>query len=151
MPLPTRSNVLTLEYTGFGQPAAYVEAKTLSPSSSTLDYTLQAQPVFGLFGSAPPIPTADGEGLYSLTGAIRVTINDTSVSYGLYAADGSLRITVVTGSSYTGLYAADGSINVVNEAGSLYHPCGAIRGRPALTTYTGRYSPSGAFYMAGLA
>lgn len=56
MSLPTRSNVLTLEYTGFGQPAAYVEAKTLSPSSSTLEYSLQAQPVFGLFDSAPPPP-----------------------------------------------------------------------------------------------
>lgn len=59
MSLPTRSNVLTLDYTGFGQPAAYVEAKTLSPSSLTLGYTLQAQPVFGLFDSAPPAPSSD--------------------------------------------------------------------------------------------
>lgn len=103
-------------------------------------------------GGGPPIPTpAAGDGIISLTGGIRVTMNDTSVPYGLYAADGSLRITVVTGSSYTGLYAADGSINVVNQEGSLYHPCGAIRGRAALTTYTGRYSPSGAVYMDGLA
>ena len=54
MPLPTRSDVLTLDYTGAGQPAAYIEAKTLSPSSATLDYTLAAQPVFGLAAGAPP-------------------------------------------------------------------------------------------------
>lgn len=102
-----------------------------------------------LFSSAPVV--VPGAGVYSPTGAIRVIKNDTSVSRGLYAADGSLRITVVTGSSYTGRYATDGSLNVVNESGSLYHPCGAIRGVPALTTYTGRYSPSGALYMAGLA
>lgn len=102
-----------------------------------------------LFSSAPVV--VPGAGVYSPTGAIRVIKNDTSVSHGLYAADGSLRITVVTGSSYTGRYATDGSLNVVNESGSLYHPCGAIRGVPAITTYTGRYSPSGALYMAGLA
>lgn len=102
-----------------------------------------------IFSSAPVV--VPGAGVYSPTGAIRVIKNDTSVSRGLYAADGSLRITVVTGSSYTGRYATDGSLNVVNESGSLYHPCGAIRGVPALTTYTGRYSPSGALYMAGLA
>lgn len=54
MPLPTRSDVLTLDYTGQGQPAAYIEAKDLSPSSATLDYTLAAQPVYGLPGAAPP-------------------------------------------------------------------------------------------------
>ena len=48
MPLPTRSDVLTLDFTGYGQPAAYIEAKTLSPSSATLDYTLAGQPAFGL-------------------------------------------------------------------------------------------------------
>ena len=48
MPLPTRSDVLTLDFTGAGQPAAYIEAKTLSPTSYTLDYTLAAQPVVGL-------------------------------------------------------------------------------------------------------
>jgi hypothetical protein len=56
MPLPTRSDVLTLDYTGAGQPAAYIEAKTLSPSSATLDYTLAAQPVYGLAGGSPPPP-----------------------------------------------------------------------------------------------
>ena len=56
MPLPTRSDVLTLGYTGFAQPAVYIEAKTLSPSSSTLAYTLQAQPVYGLADGAPPPP-----------------------------------------------------------------------------------------------
>ena len=54
MALPTRSDVLTLGYTGFAQPAVYIEAKTLSPSSSTLAYTLQAQPVYGLTDGAPP-------------------------------------------------------------------------------------------------
>ena len=48
MSLPTRSDVLTLDFTGYGQPAAYIEAKTLSPSSATLDYTLAGQPAFGL-------------------------------------------------------------------------------------------------------
>ena len=56
MALPTRSDVLTLGYTGFAQPAVYIEAKTLSPSSSTLAYTLQAQPVYGLTDGAPPPP-----------------------------------------------------------------------------------------------
>jgi hypothetical protein len=61
MPLPTRSDVLTLDYTGAGQPAAYIEAKTLSPASATLDYTLAAQPVFGLpDGAPPPPPTSAG-------------------------------------------------------------------------------------------
>ena len=61
MPLPTQSEVLTLDYTGYAQPAAYIEAKTLSPASSTLDYTLQAQPVFGLAdgGPTPPIPSSN--------------------------------------------------------------------------------------------
>ena len=54
MPLPTRSDVLTLDFTGAGQPAAYIEAKALTPSSATLDYTLQAQPAFGLADGAPP-------------------------------------------------------------------------------------------------
>ena len=53
MALPTRSEVLTLDYTGYAQPAAYIEAKALSPASSTLDYTLQAQPVFGLTDGGP--------------------------------------------------------------------------------------------------
>jgi hypothetical protein len=48
MPLPTRTDVLTLDFTGAGQPAAYIEAKALSPSSGTLDYTLAGQPAFGL-------------------------------------------------------------------------------------------------------
>lgn len=60
MPLPTRSDVLTLDYTGAGQPAAYIEAKTLSPSSATLDYTLQSQPVFGLAAGGPPPPVSSG-------------------------------------------------------------------------------------------
>lgn len=48
MPLPTRTDVLTLDYSGAGQPAAYIEAKALSPSSATLDYSVAAQPVYGL-------------------------------------------------------------------------------------------------------
>jgi hypothetical protein len=60
MPLPTRSDVLTLDYTGGGQPAAYIEAKALSPSTGSLDYSLQAQPVFGLSdGGPPPSPTSN--------------------------------------------------------------------------------------------
>lgn len=87
--------------------------------------------------------------IYSQTGALKVTVNDTT-GKGRYAADGSIRVTVVPGTSYTGLYANDGSMNVVDEVGPFYHPCGAIRGRVALETYTGLYSPSGALYMDGL-
>jgi len=88
-------------------------------------------------------------GVYSEKGTLKVTVNDTT-GVGRYAADGSIRVTLVSGSTYTGINAADGSMNVVNEEGSLYHPCGAVRGRTALGTYTGVYSPSGAFYMEGL-
>lgn len=68
MPLPTRSEVLTLDYTGYGQPAAYIEAKTLSPASTTLDYTLQAQPVFGLAAGGPT--PSGSSGLYSGTSGL---------------------------------------------------------------------------------
>jgi hypothetical protein len=54
MPLPTRTDVLTLDFTGAGQPAAYIEAKALSPSSATLDYTLAGQPVYGLSDGGTP-------------------------------------------------------------------------------------------------
>ena len=54
MPLPTRTDVLTLDFTGYGQPAAYIEAKALSPSSATLDYSVAAQPVYGLPPGGPP-------------------------------------------------------------------------------------------------
>lgn len=64
MALPTRSDVLTLGYTGFAQPAVYIEAKTLSPSSSTLAYTLQAQPVYGLTDGAPPPPPPPASNKY---------------------------------------------------------------------------------------
>jgi hypothetical protein len=57
MALPTRANVLTLDYSGYGQPAAYLEAKTLTPSSYTLDYSLAAQPAVGLAGGSPPPPS----------------------------------------------------------------------------------------------
>lgn len=88
-------------------------------------------------------------GIYSEKGTLKITVNDTT-GVGRYAANGSIRVTVVSGSTFTGLYASDGSMNVVDEEGSLYHPCGAIRGRAALGTYTGIYSPSGALYMEGL-
>lgn len=55
MALPTRDNVLTLDYSLGGQPAAFIEAKALSPSSATLDYSLEGQPVFGLSGATPPV------------------------------------------------------------------------------------------------
>ena len=55
MALPTRTNVQTLDYSGAGQPAAYLEAKALSPSSATLDYTLNAQPVFALAPGTGPV------------------------------------------------------------------------------------------------
>lgn len=64
MALPTRSDVLTLGYTGFAQPAVYIEAKTLTPSSSTLAYTLQAQPVYGLADGAPPPPPPPASNKY---------------------------------------------------------------------------------------
>jgi hypothetical protein len=64
MPLPTRTEVLTLDYTGAGQPAAYLEAKTLSPSSATLDYTLNGQPAYGLADGGPPPPPPGGGGFF---------------------------------------------------------------------------------------
>lgn len=64
MALPTRSDVLTLGYTGFAQPAVYIEAKTLTTSSSTLAYTLQAQPVYGLADGAPPPPPPPASNRY---------------------------------------------------------------------------------------
>ena len=50
MPAPTRNDVSTLDYTGGAQPAVFIEAKTLSPFSGTLDYSVAAQPVYGLSG-----------------------------------------------------------------------------------------------------
>lgn len=72
MALPTRSDVLTLGYTGFAQPAVYIEAKALSPSSSTLAYTLQAQPVYGLADGAPPPPPASNKYIYNRRKSKRV-------------------------------------------------------------------------------
>lgn len=50
MALPTRSDVQTLDFSGYGQPSAYLEAKNVS--SGTLDYSLFAQPVWGLSSGA---------------------------------------------------------------------------------------------------
>lgn len=47
MALPTRDEVSTLDYSGYGQPAAYLEAAS-GLSSSTLDYSGYAQPVVGI-------------------------------------------------------------------------------------------------------
>lgn len=87
-------------------------------------------------------------GIYSESGNLKVTVNDTT-GKGVYAADGSMRVTLVLGTSYTGHYAPDGSVNVVKEDGPMYHPCGAIRG---VIPYGGRglHAPSGAFYLDGL-
>ena len=72
MALPTRSDVLTLGYTGFAQPAVYIEAQTLTPSSSTLAYTLQAQPVYGLADAAPPPPSSSNKYIYNVRKSKRV-------------------------------------------------------------------------------
>lgn len=88
-------------------------------------------------------------GVYSESGALKITVNDTSAPLGRYAADGSVRVTIVSGTAYTGLYAPDGSMNVIPEEGSMYHPCGAIRGVIPYGTQ-GLYSPAGALYMDGL-
>lgn len=56
MPLPTKTQIQTLDYSGYGQPAAYLEAKPLTPSSSTLVYSIWAQPVYGISDGAPPPP-----------------------------------------------------------------------------------------------
>jgi len=53
MALPSRNSVQTLDFSGYGQPAAYLEAKSLS--SGTLDYSSYAQPVVGLTGAAPVV------------------------------------------------------------------------------------------------
>lgn len=66
MPLPTRSDVLTLDFTGAGQPAAYIEAKALSPSSYTLDYTLAAQPAVGITAGGPPPPATQNSNFFML-------------------------------------------------------------------------------------
>lgn len=91
---------------------------------------------------------------YNERGNIRVTVDDTSFTQGVYATDGSIRITVVDGTSFTGAYAPDGSWYVVQVTDSetpvtIYHPCGAIRGVPAVSEY-GLMAPNGAFYMEGL-
>ena len=87
-------------------------------------------------------------GVYSESGALRISVGDTS-GKGRYASDGSVRATIVTGTSYTGLYAPDGSLNIVAEDGKLYHPCGAVRGIPSVGL-PGLHTPSGAFYLQGL-
>jgi hypothetical protein len=95
-------------------------------------------------------------GVYSQSGNMNVTVNDTT-RVGRYAADGSIRITVVSGSAFTGLNASDGSMNIVDVTGEsintykgLYHPSGAIRGRLApFGSYAGFYAPDGALYLTG--
>lgn len=77
MPLPTRTNVLTLDFTGYGQPAAYIEAKALSPSSATLDYTLAGQPAFGLPGAA-----ATGYTITAVNGTYLVSGQTATLSFG---------------------------------------------------------------------
>jgi hypothetical protein len=142
---------MSLDGTKYWYNGLPVDGLDQSGSTGATKYWYDGLPVAIIAtGSSPPEPSASGPGMYSSTGAMNVVSNDTSVSRGRYTSSGSTRITLVSGSSYTGLYAADGSINVVNEDGPLSHPCGAIRGRAALTTYTGLYSPSGALYMAGL-
>lgn len=68
MALPTRANVETLDFSGYGQPAAYLEAKALSPSSYTLDYSGFAQPVIGLASGAPPAPVQNSKFLIFFNG-----------------------------------------------------------------------------------
>lgn len=93
-------------------------------------------------------------GVYSESGNLKITVNDTT-GVGRYAADGSIRVTLVTGNTYTGIYAADGSMNVVDVTGEsistykgLYHPSGAIRGRLApFDSYSGFYAPDGSLYL----
>lgn len=51
MTLPTRNSVETLDLSLEAQPAVVIEAKSLS--SGTLDYSLYAQPVYGLPSGAP--------------------------------------------------------------------------------------------------
>jgi hypothetical protein len=77
MPLPTRTDVLTLDFTGAGQPAAYIEAKALSPSSATLDYTLAGQPAFGLPGAA-----ATGYTITAVNGTYLVSGQTATLSFG---------------------------------------------------------------------
>lgn len=49
MPLPSRNNVETLDYSLGAQPALVLEAKSLS--SGTLDYSVNGQPVGGAISS----------------------------------------------------------------------------------------------------
>lgn len=60
------------------------------------------------------IDDTGGEGIYSDTGAIRVTDATASTDpIGKYASDGSWNIAEVDGLTRTGLYADNGSINIV--------------------------------------
>lgn len=67
MALPTRASVETLDFSAWGQPAAYLEAKALSPSSYTLDYSQWGQPVIGL-PSGAPAPTQNSNFLLFFNG-----------------------------------------------------------------------------------
>ena len=52
MAQPTRDQVLTLDYSIAGQPAVFVEAKSIGTNS--LDYTLAGQPIVGISPAIAP-------------------------------------------------------------------------------------------------
>jgi hypothetical protein len=115
MALPTRSDVLTLDYSGGAQPAAYVEAKALSPSSATLDYTLAAQPVFGLAPSG---------------GGVSVSITGVEAT----GAVGTVSISALGNVSLTGVEATGAVGTVTVSAGGISVPVTGVEATGAVGT-----------------
>lgn len=129
MALPTRSDVLTLDYSGAGQPAAYVEAKTLTPSSATLDYTLAAQPVYGLANLIPPVTVdvtgveaVSGTGVVDVAAAISALVSVTAVEGS--AAVGQAIASIAISAFALGVAADVGVGTVTVTGGSNVFPLG---------------------------
>jgi len=131
MPLPTRSDVLTLDYTGAGQPAAYIEAKNLSPSSATLDYTLAAQPVFGLASTATNYSITALNGAYTVTGRTVTLLRSRSVI------------------AFSGSYSLNGQSAALSVGRLLYAQNGvySLSGQSADITYNGGTPVAAAEYF----
>lgn len=124
MALPTRSDVQTLDFSGYGQPSAYLEAKALSPSSGTLGYSLQAQPVFGLPSAVTPGYTITAlRGVYAVTGyTTNITrtrlLTAQSGTYALAGQDASVNIDRLI-LAQNGVYSTSGQSVDITYGGSI--------------------------------
>lgn len=69
---------------------------------------------------------------------------------GLYSPSGALRVTIVSGDTFTGLFAPDGSLYVAESDGrGVYHACGAYNYTAAEDDTTfGHYAPDGSMYLS---